>query len=91
MLPLWYLLVPYAIFLAFATLFVFFNLYHIASFGLQSIKTTLVFLAYLFSYVAVVWISLSLLANIPWKESVDLHTIIQMPSFTRASSSQNDL
>jgi hypothetical protein len=89
MFPLWYLLIPYGIFLGLTTLFVFFNIFHIWSFGLQSLKTSLIILAYLVSYLAVVWISFTLLADVPWEQNINLRTIIHLPSFTGSASSDD--
>lgn len=91
MFPLWYLLVPYGIFLLFMALFVFFNLYHIASFGLQSAKTTVVLVAYMAGFLGILWLSYITLADVSWKETVDLRTIIHAPSFAPKSGADNDL
>ena len=45
--PLWYVLIPYVVVLLGTTVFMFFNVYHIAKFGLQSFGTTALVLAYL--------------------------------------------
>ena len=82
MFPLWYLLVPYGIFLGFLALFVFFNLYHITKFGLQSAKTTIVLIAYMAGFLGILWLSYTMLADVEWKEAVDLRTIISLPAFS---------
>ena len=91
MFPLWYLLVPYGIFLGLAGLSVFFNVFHIWSFGLQSLKTSLILLVYVFSFVAIIWMSFTVLVDVPWDQNVDIRTVISIPSFTGASSHNNDL
>lgn len=91
MFPLWYFLVPYGIFLGFATLSVFFNLFHIANFGIQSLKTTIVLFLYFFSFAGIIWLSFTLLSDVPWDENVDVRTIIQVPSFMGPSSKTTDL
>lgn len=67
---LWYLLVPYALVLLGSSLFVFFNLYHVAKFGLQSVQTTLLLSAYFISYLIILGVSAMLIASYQWNVEV---------------------
>lgn len=75
--PLWIMLIPYAIAVFCALIFVFFNIYHIASFGLQSTKTTMIIGVYILSYLFVMIISLSLIATVDWSADITLQEVIQ--------------
>lgn len=82
--PIWYLLVPFFVVLLGSAIFAFFNLYHIAQFGMQSIATTMVFGAYLVGYLAIVAFSFSLFATIDWQAQVSIEEIL--PYSSEASS-----
>ncbi len=82
--PLWYALIPYVVVLLGTTVFMFFNVYHIAKFGLQSFGTTALVLAYLIVYLAVLSFSASLLVGFDWQATVLLSDILP---FTGGSSS----
>ena len=74
--PLWYLLIPYAVFALITALFLFFNLYHIVKFGLQATKTTVVLAVYVFGFLAVMIFTLALLSAYDWNVMVDLSQYI---------------
>lgn len=74
--PLWYMLLPYALVLLGTGLFMFFNVYHIAKFGLQSFSTTALVLAYLIAYIAVLAFSAWLLSGYDWNGIVTLSDIL---------------
>ena len=82
--PLWYALIPYVVVLLGTTVFMFFNVYHIAKFGLQSFGTTALILAYLIVYLAVLSFSASLLVGFDWQATFALTDILP---FTGGSSS----
>lgn len=67
---LWYLLIPYALVLLGGSLFMFFNLYHVAKFGLQSFQTTMLLTMYLLSYLIVLGISAALISSFDWSAQV---------------------
>lgn len=77
MFPLWYLLAPYAVVVAVTGLFVFFNVYHIAKFGLQSVTSSIVIAAYTMSFIAVLMLSLSAISSYDWSTTVDLSTLLR--------------
>jgi hypothetical protein len=77
MLPLWYLLVPYALIVAVVGLFVFFNVYHISKFGLQSVLSRFVIAIYTLSFLAVVIISVIVLSTYRWDRTIDASNLIR--------------
>lgn len=66
--PLWYLLLPFALVLLGTAIFTFFNVYHVAKFGLQSGGTTLLVLLYIVGYLGVVAFSASLVSGYNWSD-----------------------
>lgn len=70
--PLWYLLIPYALIVFGTGLFLFFNLYHVGKFSVKSLGTTLLLGSYLVSYVAVLIVSLTVLAGYDWQREVSV-------------------
>ena len=83
-LPLWYLLIPFFVVLLGSAIFAFFNLYHIAQFGMRSLATSMVFSAYLVGYLAIVAFSFSLFAAMNWQDEVGIEEIL--PYSNEASS-----
>lgn len=82
--PLWYLLIPFAAILLATTIYMFFNIYHIAKFGMQSFGTTVVLLLYFGGYLAVLAVVGVMIGGIDWQHSV---TIIDILPFTSNSTS----
>jgi len=70
--PLWYFLAVYGLFFFGCSIFVFFNFYHIARFGLQSTKTTLVLAMYTVSFAALILGQIELLLTIDWTETISI-------------------
>ncbi len=68
--PLWYALLPYALVVLGTGIFLFFNVYHVAKFGVQSVSTTLLVLTYILGYLAVLVFSASVLAGYDWSAAV---------------------
>ncbi len=83
--PLWYLLIPYALFLAVTVVFLFINIFHIARFGLQALKTTLVLGLYIISFLSVLAFTSLMLADFDWSAQIELEDIIS-PSETVVTS-----
>lgn len=77
MFPLWYLLIPYFVVILLAGLFVFFNVYHIAKFGLQSGLSMLVIGIYVISFLAVVTLSFGALSTFNWDSTVDFSGLLR--------------
>lgn len=73
--PLWYVLLPYALVLLGTGLFMFFNLYHVAKFGLQSFSTTALLLLYLIGYLVVIAFSVSMLSGFDWNATITMSDI----------------
>ena len=82
--PLWYLLIPFSIVLLATTVYMFFNIYHIAKFGMQSFGTTVVLLLYFGGYLAVLGVVGVMVSNIDWHHTV---TVIEILPFTGSSTS----
>jgi len=74
--PLWYLLVPYCLFLFVATVFLFFNIFHIVKFGLQETKTTLVLLAYIFLFLGTITLTLIILSFFDWNFIIEFSNFL---------------
>lgn len=73
--PLWYLLVPYALAMLGTGIFMFFNVYHVAKFGVQSLGTTALVLAYFLGYIFVLALSAWLINGYDWSAGVALTDI----------------
>ncbi|MBI1908496.1 hypothetical protein HYS28_03750 [Candidatus Uhrbacteria bacterium] len=68
--PLWYLLVPFGVVVLGSTLFMFFNLYHVAKFGIQSVQTTMLLIVYLLSYLVALAVAVALVGSYEWSAEV---------------------
>jgi hypothetical protein len=75
---LWYLLIPYGLIVALAGAFFFFNLFHIARYGLQSVKTGIVLLIYTITFLAVCIISVFLLGAYDWSAVIELNGLFSL-------------
>ena len=64
--PAIYVLLPYFVFVALSLMVFFFNVYHIGRFGLQSTRTAFVLGLYTLGFLAVLAISVILLAPYDW-------------------------
>ncbi len=82
-LPLWIFLAAYGVFFLICSFFVFFNFYHMARFGLQSTKTTLVLGLYTLAFAGVVLLQINLLLTIDWTETISINEafLSTTPSF----------
>ncbi len=69
--PLWYILVPYAAILLFGLLFLFFNLFHLLRYGIESGKTLALMGVYVVSFLLVAGASLFFLSSFNWRQEVD--------------------
>ncbi len=83
--PLWFLLIPYVLFLVIAAVFLFLNLFHIARFGLQAIKTTMLLGLYILSFLAVLTVTSLTLASFDWSEQIESDEIFSPASTIFAS------
>jgi len=75
-LSLWYLLVPYVIFLIFAGVFLFFNVFHIWRYGVDDLATRSVALAYVLGYLIVLFGSLWILSSYDWSYAPTLDDLM---------------
>lgn len=78
--PLWYLLIPLAFVFLATSIFLFFNVYHVAKFGLQSMVTRLVVVGYLASYLVVLVVAYGLLASFDWSSTISITDVIPLSS-----------
>ncbi|MBT4856659.1 hypothetical protein HON52_00525 [Candidatus Uhrbacteria bacterium] len=70
--PLWIFLAIYGLFFFICSFFVFFNFYHMARFGLQSTKTTIVLALYTIAFAAVVLLQVNLILSIDWTQTLSI-------------------
>lgn len=63
---MWYFLIPYAFFVALGLLFLIFNLFHVAKFGIQSAKTSAVLASYVVAFIIVGITSVLLVFTYTW-------------------------
>ena len=66
--PMYYFLIPYGVFLLTAGIFVIFNVMHLLAFGMQGFKTAFVVLLYLGSSAAVIAYSYILIIQYDWAQ-----------------------
>ncbi|MFA6130832.1 MAG: hypothetical protein WC730_01035 [Patescibacteria group bacterium] len=70
--PMIYLLIPFGVVVLATTLFVMFNFFHIAHFGLQGTKSSIVLLVYCFSFVGLLIFITQILGSLSWETNVSL-------------------
>ena len=68
--PLWYVLIPFAVIVLFAALFLFFNVFHLMRYGIGS-GTYVIIVVYILGFVGILGISLFLLSAFPWGSEVN--------------------
>lgn len=72
MIDLVYLLVIYAIFFAITSLFLFFNLYHILRFGLNSNLTYIIATGYILLYALILGLTFAIFTTVDWSQDLEL-------------------
>lgn len=82
--PLWILLVPLAFIVAFTALFLFFNIFHLARYGVVGRGAIALIFVYIVSYLFVLALGLTALLDVQWTQTVSLRDILP---FTGGSSS----
>lgn len=82
--PLWIILVPFTIVVACSALFLFFNVFHLARYGIVGRGAIALILVYIVSYLFVLILGMTALLDIQWTETVALRDILP---FTGGSSS----
>lgn len=78
-----YLLIPFGLVFLLASLFFFFNIFHINRYAIRSKATTLLILTYLGSYGLLVAIIAGYLVTVDWSQ--DFQPADLMPSFESSS------
>jgi len=76
--PLWILLLPFILFLFVALVFVFFNLFHMARFGLQTVKTTIILGIYILSSLVAIGGIAILLSLFDWMDTVEFGSLFML-------------
>ncbi len=74
--PLWILLIPFAVVVAFTLLFLFFNIYHLARYGIVGRGATGLILVYCVSYLFIVILGATALLNIRWTQTVSIQELL---------------
>ncbi len=73
--PMYFFLILYAVFLLAAGIFVIFNVMHLLAFGLQGFKTAVVVLLYLGATITVIGYSYVLIIQYDWTQELMLDDI----------------
>jgi hypothetical protein len=76
--PMWYFLIPYAIFALLATMFTFFNLLQMARFGLQSVKTSVILSIYVIAFICVMAFTIILVFSFEWSQMTSVSELLQL-------------
>jgi hypothetical protein len=71
-------LIPYALFLVFYFVFVFFNIYHLRHFAIGGAGTTAVISIYIVGTAAILFVSAVLLIEFDWSVPIDIEAIRQV-------------
>lgn len=78
-LPMWIFLIPYALVVFMTSLYVFFNVYHLAKFGIAKRGTGLLISIYLAGYFAMIGIGAFILLAFDWTNGVTAQDIMSAP------------
>ena len=84
--PLWIILVPLAFVIVLTALFLFFNVFHLARYGVARRGTVPLILVYLVSYAFVLVIGFSALGSVLWTRTLPVGDLLPFSS-SRGSSS----
>lgn len=82
--PLWIILVPLGVIVALAALFLFFNVFHLARYGIVGRGAVAMILVYIVSFGFILFLGAGVLVEIDWTETVPISSILP---FTGGSSS----
>ncbi len=82
--PLWIILVPLGVIVALAALFLFFNVFHLARYGVVGRGAVAMILVYIVSFGFILFLGAGVLVEIDWTETVPISSILP---FTGESSS----
>lgn len=75
-LPLWILLIPYALFAIFFAIWSLFNIYHLLRFGVLGYGLSLLMVIYLGGTAAIIFFSSALILQYDWMASVNVTDFI---------------
>ncbi len=78
--PLWIILVPLAIVVALTALFLFFNVFHLARYGVAHRGTVPLILVYLVSYAFVLVVGVGALGSVLWTRTIPLGDLLPFSS-----------
>ena len=76
MIPLYFLLIPYGLFLIFYSIFFFFNIYHLHHFSIKGSGGTALIFFFIMGTVAILGITALLLQNNDWSTAIDLQNML---------------
>lgn len=82
--PLWIILLPLGVIVALAALFLFFNIFHLARYGIVGRGAVAMIIVYIVSFSFVLFLGAGVLVDIDWTETVPTSSILP---FTGGSSS----
>ena len=82
--PLWIILLPLGVIVALAALFLFFNVFHLARYGIVGRGAVALILVYIVSFGFILFLGAGVLVEIDWTETVPISSILP---FTGGSSS----
>lgn len=74
--PLWILLVPIAFVVAFTVLFLFFNVFHLARYGVVGRGAVGLILVYVVSYCFVLVLGTTALLDVSWSRTVNVRDVL---------------
>lgn len=74
--PLWILLIPFAIIVACTAVFLFFNIFHLKRYGIAHHGATPLILLYLGSYAIVFMTGIAAIGSVNWQQKVHLTDIV---------------
>jgi len=83
--PVWYILLPFLGVVAFAGLFLFFNVYHIQKFSIDSGQAYAILALYVGGFFIIFGMSLGLLSRYDWSVSVDPLAVLHLNTGSNAS------
>lgn len=74
--PLWIILVPLGVIVACTTLFLFFNIFHLARYGITGRGAVALIIVYIVSFLFVLTLGTGLLLEIDWTNTVPISSIV---------------
>lgn len=84
--PLWIILVPLAVVTACAALFLFFNVFHLARYGIVGRGATGLIVVYIASFLFIALLGAGVLLQIDWTQYVSLNSVLPFLPSSKTSS-----